>query len=47
VRGGCSRLPVAGTGARSVVTGGAGPDHPLHPALPETRYLTFLLYALD
>jgi len=37
----------AGRSGRLVVTGGAGPDHPLHPALPETRYLSFLLYALD
>jgi len=37
----------AGRSGRLAVTGGAGPDHPLHPALPETRYLTFLLYALD
>ena len=26
---------------------GAGPDHPVHPALPETAYLKFLAYALD
>ena len=26
---------------------GAGPDHPIHPALPETAYLKFLAYALD
>jgi 23S rRNA (cytosine1962-C5)-methyltransferase len=37
----------AGRSGRLVVTAGAGPDHPLHPALPETRYLSFLLYALD
>jgi 23S rRNA (cytosine1962-C5)-methyltransferase len=37
----------AGRSGRVVVSGGAGPDHPLHPALPETRYLSFLLYALD
>jgi 23S rRNA (cytosine1962-C5)-methyltransferase len=37
----------AGRSGRLVVSGGAGPDHPLHPALPETRYLSFLLYALD
>jgi 23S rRNA (cytosine1962-C5)-methyltransferase len=37
----------AGRGGRLVVTAGAGPDHPLHPALPETRYLSFLLYVLD
>lgn len=37
----------AGRGGRLVATAGAGPDHPLHPALPETRYLSFLLYVLD
>ncbi|MFP4127045.1 MAG: RlmI/RlmK family 23S rRNA methyltransferase, partial [Alphaproteobacteria bacterium] len=37
----------AGRNGRLVVAGGAGPDHPLHPALPETRYLSFVLYALD
>jgi 23S rRNA (cytosine1962-C5)-methyltransferase len=37
----------AGRSGRLMVTGGAGPDHPLHPALPESRYLSFLLYALD
>ncbi len=37
----------AGRSGRLVVTAGAGPDHPLHPALPETRYLSFLIYALD
>jgi 23S rRNA (cytosine1962-C5)-methyltransferase len=26
---------------------GAGPDHPVHPALPETAYLKSLVYALD
>jgi 23S rRNA (cytosine1962-C5)-methyltransferase len=28
-------------------TGGQGPDHPVHPAIPETAYLkTFFLRAL-
>ncbi len=27
--------------------GGAGPDHPVHPALPETRYLKTLVYEVD
>lgn len=27
-----------------VKTGGAGPDHPVHPQLPETRYLKALTY---
>jgi 23S rRNA (cytosine1962-C5)-methyltransferase len=26
---------------------GAGPDHPVHPVLPETAYLKALVYALD
>jgi 23S rRNA (cytosine1962-C5)-methyltransferase len=26
---------------------GAGPDHPVHPMLPETAYLKALVYALD
>jgi 23S rRNA (cytosine1962-C5)-methyltransferase len=25
--------------AQIVATGGQGPDHPIHPAIPETRYL--------
>ncbi len=37
----------AGRGARLLFDGGAGPDHPLHPALPESRYLAFLMLALD
>jgi 23S rRNA (cytosine1962-C5)-methyltransferase len=37
----------AGRGGRLVHSGGAGPDHPVHPALPETAYLKFLAYALD
>jgi 23S rRNA (cytosine1962-C5)-methyltransferase len=26
---------------------GAGPDHPVHPALPETAYLKALALSLD
>jgi 23S rRNA (cytosine1962-C5)-methyltransferase len=26
---------------------GAGPDHPVHPMLPESAYLKALVYALD
>lgn len=37
----------AGRQGRLVFTGGAGPDHPLHPALAESRYLSFLVFALD
>ena len=28
-------------------SGGAGPDHPVHPLLPESAYLKTLVYALD
>lgn len=37
----------AGRAARLVRAGGAGPDHPTHPALTETRYLKTLVYVLD
>ena len=37
----------AGRGGRLIHSAGAGPDHPVHPALPETAYLKFLAYALD
>jgi 23S rRNA (cytosine1962-C5)-methyltransferase len=37
----------AGRGGRLIRSAGAGPDHPIHPALPETAYLKFLTYALD
>jgi 23S rRNA (cytosine1962-C5)-methyltransferase len=37
----------AGRGARLLRQAGAGPDHPSHPALPETSYLKCLVYALD
>jgi len=33
--------------ARLIHTAGAGPDHPVHPMLPETAYLKALVYALD
>ena len=32
--------------ARIVHTGGAGPDHPVHPQLPESAYLKSLLLQL-
>jgi 23S rRNA (cytosine1962-C5)-methyltransferase len=32
---------------RILVNGGAGPDHPVHPMLPETAYLKWLLLQLD
>ncbi len=40
-------LAVAGRTARILARTEAGPDHPLHPALPETAYLKGLLIALD
>jgi 23S rRNA (cytosine1962-C5)-methyltransferase len=40
-------LSDAGRGARILRESGAGPDHPVHPALPETGYLKALTLALD
>ena len=40
-------LADAGRGARILRTSGAGPDHPVHPALPESAYLKALTLALD
>jgi 23S rRNA (cytosine1962-C5)-methyltransferase len=37
----------AGRSARIVATGGAGPDHPVHPFLAESAYLKTLLLELD
>lgn len=37
----------AGREARQLRAAGAAPDHPVHPALPETAYLKALFYALD
>jgi len=37
----------AGRGARLIRQAGAGPDHPVHPLLPESAYLKALVYALD
>lgn len=42
-----SALHKAGRRARLLRSGGAGPDHPVHPHLPETRYLKTAIYALD
>ena len=36
----------AARNARLIHQSGAGPDHPTHPALPESAYLKFLVYAL-
>ncbi len=40
-------IRAAGRGCRQLHAAGAGPDHPLHPALPESAYLKFRVYALD
>jgi 23S rRNA (cytosine1962-C5)-methyltransferase len=37
----------AGREGRVIATGGAGPDHPAHPHLPETAYLKTALVVLD
>jgi 23S rRNA (cytosine1962-C5)-methyltransferase len=37
----------AGRGGRLLRHAGAGPDHPGHPALPESAYLKCLFWALD
>jgi 23S rRNA (cytosine1962-C5)-methyltransferase len=37
----------AGRSGRIIRTAGAGPDHPVHPALPETDYLKTMTLALD
>jgi 23S rRNA (cytosine1962-C5)-methyltransferase len=37
----------AGRSARLLRQAGAGPDHPVHPALPESGYLKCLFCALD
>ncbi len=37
----------AGRGARILRSAGAGPDHPIHPSLPESAYLKTLTLALD
>jgi 23S rRNA (cytosine1962-C5)-methyltransferase len=42
-------IGIARAGRRGALIrdGGAGPDHPIHPMLPETAYLKALVYALD
>ncbi len=37
----------SGRNAALIHGAGAGPDHPVHPMLPETAYLKALVYALD
>jgi 23S rRNA (cytosine1962-C5)-methyltransferase len=39
-------LARAGRRASLIRDAGAGPDHPIHPMLPETAYLKALVYAL-
>ncbi len=40
-------LADAGRGGRILRAAGAGPDHPVHPYLPETAYLKALVLAVD
>lgn len=40
-------LSAEGRSARILATGGAGPDHPVHPHLPESAYLKYQLLQLD
>jgi 23S rRNA (cytosine1962-C5)-methyltransferase len=40
-------LDDAGRTGRIIRASGAGPDHPVHPHLPETAYLKALVLALD
>jgi len=44
-----SAIGIARAGRRPALIrqAGAGPDHPVHPMLPETSYLKALVYALD
>jgi 23S rRNA (cytosine1962-C5)-methyltransferase len=40
-------LERAGRSAALIREAGAGPDHPVHPMLPETAYLKTLIYVMD
>jgi 23S rRNA (cytosine1962-C5)-methyltransferase len=40
-------LAAAGRHGRILVAGGAGPDHPVHPWLPETAYIKYQILQLD
>ncbi|MGF1605384.1 MAG: class I SAM-dependent rRNA methyltransferase [Rhodothalassiaceae bacterium] len=40
-------LARAGRTGRILIAGGAGPDHPTHPMLPESAYLKAIFLALD
>ncbi|HAJ48312.1 MAG TPA: RlmI/RlmK family 23S rRNA methyltransferase, partial [Alphaproteobacteria bacterium] len=37
----------AGRSARIIASGGAAPDHPVHPHLPESAYLKAIVYHLE
>jgi 23S rRNA (cytosine1962-C5)-methyltransferase len=40
-------LADAGRSARLLRSAGAGPDHPVHPMLPESAYLKAMVYGMD
>jgi 23S rRNA (cytosine1962-C5)-methyltransferase len=40
-------LREGGRSARLIHSAAAGPDHPVHPGIPQTGYLKFLVFALD
>lgn len=40
-------IRTGGRAARLIHSAAAGPDHPIHPLLPQTAHLKFLVYALD
>lgn len=40
-------LATAGRTGRIIAAGGAGPDHPVHPQLPESAYLKYQILQLD
>ncbi|MCH8684233.1 class I SAM-dependent rRNA methyltransferase [Pedomonas mirosovicensis] len=40
-------IRTGGRAAKLIHAAAAGPDHPVHPLLPQTAYLKFLVYALD
>ncbi len=40
-------LAAAGRNGRVILSGGAGPDHPVHPHLPESAYIKYQVLQLD
>lgn len=40
-------LSAAGRNGRVILAGGAGPDHPVHPHLPESAYIKYQVLQLD